>query len=298
MKDLESDVVVVGAGNAAMCAALSARERGAEVLMIETAPEAESGGNSRYTAGAMRVVFDGVEDLVRVMDLSAREIENTDFGRYTREQYYDDMARVTRFRCDPDMVETLVENSLDTMVWMRSKGVRLPALLRPPGIPDRRALPILGRSGGGDVGRRPRAGRKSQETLRTRRHRDPLRVPRRIPDRRGRRGAGRRRARRRRSVPGTRARRGARMRRLRVECRVAHPVPGPGLGSRAGAGHPIQRGRRDRMALEAGGDVVRELVGVSLRGVGSKRTGVRRSLRGRQLPEAQLSVRDHGERAR
>ena len=124
MKDIESDVVVVGAGNAAMCAALSAREQGAEVLMIETAPESESGGNSRYTAGAMRVVFDGVEDLAKVMDLSTREIGNTDFGRYTREQYYDDMARVTRFRCDPDMVETLVENSLDTMVWMRSKGVR------------------------------------------------------------------------------------------------------------------------------------------------------------------------------
>ena len=124
MKDFETDVVVVGAGNAAMCAALAARERGAGVMMLEAAPEDESAGNSRYTAGAMRVVFAGVEDLVKVMDLSAQEIENTDFGQYTREQYYDDMARVTRFRCDPDLVETLVENSLDTMVWMRSKGVR------------------------------------------------------------------------------------------------------------------------------------------------------------------------------
>ncbi len=124
MKDLESDVVVVGAGNAAMCAALAARERGADVLILEAAPEAESGGNSRYTAGAMRVVFTGAEDLVKVMDLSAQEIESTDFGQYTREQYYDDMARVTGFRCDPDLVEMLVENSLDTMVWMRGKGVR------------------------------------------------------------------------------------------------------------------------------------------------------------------------------
>ena len=124
MTNRESDVVVVGAGNAAMCAALAAREQGAEVLMLEAAPETESGGNSRYTAGAMRVVFEGVEDLLEVMELSAQEIENTDFGHYMREQYYDDMARVTRFRCDPDLVETLVENSLDTMVWMRSKGVR------------------------------------------------------------------------------------------------------------------------------------------------------------------------------
>ena len=124
MTELGSDVVVVGAGNAAMCAALAAREQGASVVMLEAAPEAESGGNSRYTAGAMRVVFDGVTDLTRVMDLSAEEMESTDFGRYTREQYYDDMARVTRFRCHPDLVEILVEQSLDTMVWMRSKGVR------------------------------------------------------------------------------------------------------------------------------------------------------------------------------
>ena len=124
MMDREVDVVVVGAGNAAMCAALAAREQGAEVVVLEAAPESEGGGNSRYTAGAMRVVFEGVGDLARLMDLSAPEIDCTDFGRYTRGQYYDDMARVTRFRCHPDLVEVLVENSLDTMVWMRSKGVR------------------------------------------------------------------------------------------------------------------------------------------------------------------------------
>ena len=124
MTDREADVVVVGAGNAAMCAALAAREQGAEVVMLEAAPESESGGNSRYTAGAMRVAFEGVEDLARLMDLSAPEIEGADFGRYTREQYYDDMARVTRYRCHPDLVEVLVENGLDTLVWMRSKGVR------------------------------------------------------------------------------------------------------------------------------------------------------------------------------
>ena len=124
MTDRKADVVVVGAGNAAMCAALAAREQGAEVAVLEAAPESESGGNSRYTAGAMRIAFDGVDDLVKVMELSEREIENTDFGRYTREQYYDDMARVTRYRCHPDLVEALVENSLDTLVWMRSKGVR------------------------------------------------------------------------------------------------------------------------------------------------------------------------------
>jgi tricarballylate dehydrogenase len=122
------DVVVVGAGNAAFCAALAARERGARVLVLERAPEDESGGNSRFTAGLMRVAYDGVEDLKRVMpDLSADEIARTDFGTYTADQFLDDMARVTEYRCDPDLTELLVKRSLDTVAWMRTKGVRFTA---------------------------------------------------------------------------------------------------------------------------------------------------------------------------
>ena len=119
------DVIVVGGGNAAFCAALAARERGASVVMLEAAPEDEAGGNSRFTAGAMRVVYDGVEDILKLVpDLSDAEIETTDFGTYTRDQFFDDMARVTRYRADPDLVETLVTKSLDTLIWMRGKGVR------------------------------------------------------------------------------------------------------------------------------------------------------------------------------
>ena len=119
------DVIVVGGGNAAFCAALAARERGASVVMLEAAPEDEAGGNSRFTAGAMRVVYDGVEDILKLVpDLSDAEIETTDFGTYTRDQFFDDMARVTRYRADPDLVETLVAKSLDTLVWMRGKGIR------------------------------------------------------------------------------------------------------------------------------------------------------------------------------
>jgi tricarballylate dehydrogenase len=122
------DVVVVGAGNAAFCAALAAREKVARVLMLERAPEDESGGNSRFTAGLMRVAYNGVEDLKRVMpDLSAEEIARSDFGTYTQEQFLDDMGRVTEYRCDPDLTELLVKRSLDTVAWMRTKGVRFTA---------------------------------------------------------------------------------------------------------------------------------------------------------------------------
>jgi len=70
VQDQQCDVLVVGAGNAASCAALAAQERGAKVIMLEAAPEADSGGNSRYTAGAMRVVFDGAPSLAQLMDLT------------------------------------------------------------------------------------------------------------------------------------------------------------------------------------------------------------------------------------
>jgi tricarballylate dehydrogenase len=121
----ESDVVVVGGGNAALCAALSAAEHGVSVLVLERAPEAEAGGNSRFTAGAIRCVYDGVEDLKILMpDLTEEEIANTDFGSYTEEQFFDDMFRVTEYRTDPELTEVLVKRSRDTIRWMRDKGVR------------------------------------------------------------------------------------------------------------------------------------------------------------------------------
>jgi tricarballylate dehydrogenase len=119
------DVIVVGAGNAAFCAALAAQEQGASVLMLEAAPEEESGGNSRFTAGSMRVVYNGVEDIkTLVPDLTEQEIATSDFGTYTQDQFFDDMARVTQDRANPDLVELLVTRSFDTLNWMRSKGVR------------------------------------------------------------------------------------------------------------------------------------------------------------------------------
>ena len=121
------DVVVVGAGNAALCAALAARERCERIVVLERAPEEEAGGNSRFTAGLMRVVYNGVEDLKRLIDLSDDEIARTDFGTYTAEQFLDDMARVTEYRCDPDLTELLVKESLPAAAWMRSKGVRFSA---------------------------------------------------------------------------------------------------------------------------------------------------------------------------
>ena len=121
----EYDVIVVGGGNAAFCAALAAQEQGAKVVVLEAAPEDEAGGNSRFTAGSIRVVYNGVDDIKTLIpDLTEKEIEETDFGTYTAEKFFDDMALVTQNRADPDLVELLVTRSFDTLNWMREKGVR------------------------------------------------------------------------------------------------------------------------------------------------------------------------------
>jgi tricarballylate dehydrogenase len=121
------DVVVVGGGNAALCAALSAKETAKRVLVLERAPEDEAGGNSRFTAGLLRIVYNGAQDLAQLIELSKEELERTDFGTYTAEQFLDDMARVTEYRCDPDLTEILVKESFPTALWMRKKGVRFTA---------------------------------------------------------------------------------------------------------------------------------------------------------------------------
>ena len=124
MVKTDYDVIVVGAGNAALCAALAAEETGAKVAVLERAPKEESGGNSRFTAGAMRFAHNGLQDLKTLVELSEAEVETTDFGTYTTDDFFDDMYQVTQFRTDPDLVELLVTQSLETMQWMRSKGVR------------------------------------------------------------------------------------------------------------------------------------------------------------------------------
>src|ERR1043166_2209539 len=123
--DSHYDVVVVGGGNAALCAALSAAEQGASVALVERAQEARRGGNSGFTGGGFRMVHHGAQDIKRIVpDLSDADIARTDFGEYTKENYLDDLGRVTQYYIDPDLAETLVDNSTDTVHWLMGRGVK------------------------------------------------------------------------------------------------------------------------------------------------------------------------------
>jgi tricarballylate dehydrogenase len=120
-----ADVIVVGAGNAALCAALAAREQGADVLVLEKAPEHLRGGNTFFTGGGFRFPYKGIDDIrALIPDLSDDEVAGIDVGSYPQAQFYDDLMRVTEGLSDPAMAETLVNRAYPTVLWMKEQGMR------------------------------------------------------------------------------------------------------------------------------------------------------------------------------
>lgn len=121
----ETDVVVIGAGNAAMCAAISARENGANTIVLEKAPEKEKGGNTTYTHGSIRFAYNNNDEIKQIIpDLEEEDFKITDFGSYKEEQYYDDLCRMTEYRTDPTLASILTANSFETMKWLTAHNVR------------------------------------------------------------------------------------------------------------------------------------------------------------------------------
>ncbi len=104
------DVAVLGGGNAGLCAALAARQRGASVVVIEGAPREFRGGNSRHTRN-LRSMHDRPTDLL--------------VDAYTEDEFVADLLRVTAGRTNEVLARRVVRDSADCPAWIRSFGARL-----------------------------------------------------------------------------------------------------------------------------------------------------------------------------
>jgi tricarballylate dehydrogenase len=119
------DVIVVGAGNAALAAAVSAKENGAErVVVIEKAPREMRGGNTHWSGGVLRFAFDDPREIGELLPGVEDEFENFYDGisPYPKEDFHGDLVRVTSGRTDPVLSKLLVQNSFDTVKWMKKVG--------------------------------------------------------------------------------------------------------------------------------------------------------------------------------
>jgi tricarballylate dehydrogenase len=103
------DVLVLGGGNAGLCAALSARENGASVLVVECAPPEFRGGNSRHTRN-LRCMHDAPTDFLT--------------GSYTGTEYFADLMRVTGGESNEALARLTIEESAPASRWMKGHGAR------------------------------------------------------------------------------------------------------------------------------------------------------------------------------
>ena len=149
------DVLVVGAGNAALCAALSAAETGASVLVLEKAPEYFRGGNTYFTGGAIRCAYRGLDDVKALIpDMSVQEEESLDVGSYTEAQYYDDLMRVTEGHERPRPGASAGESFPSHARLVAGLGTSICAPLWSSVLHAGRQASFLGGLGGGDRRRR------------------------------------------------------------------------------------------------------------------------------------------------
>ena len=121
------DVIVVGGGNAGMVAALSAHDAGARVALIEAAPKAERGGNSRFAGAIFRFPHPGL-DAIRPL-LCDHANNDPDSARsimsaYTPDEFTADMMRTSAGHCDLEQVNVVIDKGYETCMWMKNQGVQ------------------------------------------------------------------------------------------------------------------------------------------------------------------------------
>lgn len=126
MSDEEIDILVVGAGNAALTGALSAAESGLNVTVLEKASREERGGNTVFTGGVFRHAHNGKPDIKKLLDgISKEEWDETEIGEFPPQALYDEVMKITGGKADPVLTRRWAEASLDTVLWMKNNlGVK------------------------------------------------------------------------------------------------------------------------------------------------------------------------------
>lgn len=123
--EMSKKIIIVGSGNAALCAGIAALEKGAKVEIYEKADKKLAGGNTKYTAGAMRFAYENGDELFHLLkDPDDKRIKNTDFGSYTKEKFSLDLLNFNDGRPLSEEQNILVSSSFDTMKWLASHDVK------------------------------------------------------------------------------------------------------------------------------------------------------------------------------
>jgi tricarballylate dehydrogenase len=124
MKELETDLLVIGAGNAALVAAEAAHDQGVNVTVLERAPRERRGGNSAFSGGLFRFAYKDFEQVKEILkDTPGIAFKDVEVEAYPTDMFYNDLMRVTEGLADPILSEMLVERSQEVVTWMARHGI-------------------------------------------------------------------------------------------------------------------------------------------------------------------------------
>src|SRR3954462_13002897 len=117
IREEKCDIIVIGGGSAAHEAAVAARETGAErIIMLEKAPEAEFGGNARYSHTGFRFVYDGGREIREFIEVDDAKFANFVMPPYAPENFLANLNRAPEGRIDKELANPSDLQSHDNLV--------------------------------------------------------------------------------------------------------------------------------------------------------------------------------------